>query len=267
MKLKKESNKKWSMTILLVMIAALTIGCSSSNYVRKYNSSGNPEEISFIKDKKSLFTAKIEYDNRGRIISMIKTDANGKKLLSRKFKYSNENKVILHDFEENLIINEKPVVNSWVESFTYNRQKNLSKIETSYNSSYSISSNNTPFATTTFNYNYNLLNSIIIDGGTFSAEYVFTYKNDILAKIEFTYSLLDKKKKPEVIYHLSIEMKDDQYNKITDLVAGKRLDESDIAKLKKEKKLLLPYVKYKYSSDYKLIIKDAEKLVFTTEYQ
>ncbi len=176
-----------SCALCLVLALVLLLSCSK-NIVREYHPDGSIREITYIGNDGKNYRLVFSHDTRKNTIAIERLEKKGnRQLMEMKVKYSANGKISF--ISRNSIVSpESPTRDIQYDSFTYTKSGHISKIETSYKSSYSISRNKTALITTTYRFKAGNISDIRVDGGTFRKSMKPGYEGNELRTMEYKLS-------------------------------------------------------------------------------
>jgi len=166
----------------------LTIG-SSAGCARKITRDYGPDGI--LKEMRFRGTDGIDYritfshDTRQRNISIQKIRLpEGKSVMEMKVRYSDGERITFIS-RSALVSPESTTKDVEYDSFSYAKSGQVTRIETSFKSSYSISKNNTALITTRYQYSGGNISAITEDGGTFRKTMKLTWEGNAPGTLEY----------------------------------------------------------------------------------
>ena len=171
----------------LVLALSLASACSKK-VIREYHPDGNLREMRFTGDDGLKYRLAFSYEPKQRNISIQKTEeAGGKSLMEMKVRYGANGKITFIS-RSALISPSSATKDVEYDSFSYARSGEVTRIETSYKSSYSISKHRTALVTARYQYSAGAISEINVDGGTFRSTMKLTHAKEELRTLEYTHT-------------------------------------------------------------------------------
>ncbi len=180
--------RKSTLNGLCALLVLLTIGSFAScgrKITRDYGPDGALKGMYFRGDDGAEYRISFDHDARQRNIAIRKTRLpEGKAVMEMKVKYS-ANERITFISRSALMSPDSTTREVEYNSFSYAKSGQVTRIETSFKSSYSISKYNTALITTRYQYSGGNISTIIEDGGTYRKTMKLTWDGNVPAVMEY----------------------------------------------------------------------------------
>jgi len=220
-----------AMATIILMI--FLVQCSTTSISRKSSPDGKLETILVSQKDKPVYRYELIYDKKDRLNRIERYSGNEKDYNAiHRFYYDRYDRLKLHWFKAEHLIEGKTVTDEHVESFIFNRAGKLIRTEISYKKPYSIKKSHTPLIKTNFEYRQNLLEEITLDGGryTFTKRAVLKYDGSKIDKIEYVKKMYMRKQRKEIMtHHMTFYMDDREPYKFLDKMSNETINDDDVA--------------------------------------
>lgn len=252
---------RYSCAIFYLIFLLIELNCSANKSIKTYNEQGKIKEIDIIENNAIKNRILFEYDTANNAIRIFKYIPNEKDPVNLiTVNYNNASKLKFYSYKD--ITHEKSNTKkeNWVESYFYDNNGNLNRIETSFKSSYSISKNKTALITTRYNFSAGKLNAVMISGGTFKKDMRLYYQKKYLSRIEYKFSSMNWKKNIfELNKHCNIFYTDNKPEKVENIITKSEFSKTeDISKFLNDENIDITLKKLNYSINYKNLLMDLE---------
>ena len=170
----------------LSLLLALTLAPScSKKVIREYHPDGNLREMRFTGEDGRKYHIAFTYDQKQRTIGIQKTgEVGGTSSMEMKVRYAPSGKITFIS-RSTLVSPSAATRDVEFNSFTYSKSGEVTRIETSYKSAFSISKHRTALVTARYQHSGGAISSILVDGGTYRADMKLTRDDDELVTLEY----------------------------------------------------------------------------------
>lgn len=262
MTFKDNRKNRRSFIPVLLLLPALLAGCSSVKVDRGYFPDGNLKEIKTFTEGKLASTVLFEYDKSGRP-KKVSQFVPGKEepVSSMIFVREPQGKLAVYSYQLTVREGNKAVRDIGVESYFYNTDQRLSRIEASFKSSYSIAKNRTALLIARLFYADGRVDTVKINGGTFTREMKLSYRRDSLSQIEYRFSAWDGRKRNfDLTKNYLFYLDDGDAVKADNLLTKKKVDSGkETRRIFREEDIMALLRKVRSSADFKTQMKELEE--------
>lgn len=257
-----ETNQNRNTFTASLFISAFTLSCMmmgcGTKAVRTYGPEGELKELLF-KDREGIQQQIVFTHNRQQRMLLIEQKNQGSqfKVMEMKVRYAPDGRIT---FIAKKTFHKEPSKNeAEFDSFSYAKSGEITKVETSYKSAYSISKHNTALITAQYKYQAGILAEVVENGGTFKRIIKPEYSRENLKSLELSLYIYQPKtrtfeKTKELYFHLSAST----VRKAEDRQLKKEFGRSDAVKMFTEEHADRPLGKIKFGTSITAFLKNAE---------
>lgn len=246
----------------LILALSLASACSKK-VIREYHPDGNLREMLFTGDDGLKYRMTFVYEPKLRNISIQKTgQAGGKSLMEMKVRYGANGRITFIS-RSALLSAASATKDVEYDSFSYAKSGEVTRIETSYKSSFSISKHKTALVTARYQYNAGLISEINVDGGTFRSVMKLTHAKEELRSLEYTHSTFNWQTKnyqvkKQIVFHYD----DGVPEKAVDMKENRTItSRAAVAALYASEEIHMPLFKVLFGVHYREFLNNAERLL------
>lgn len=246
----------------IVLALSLASACSKK-VIREFHPDGNLREMRFTGDDGLKYMLAFSYEPKQRNIGIQKTgEAGGKSLMEMKVRYGADGRITFIS-RSALISPASATKDIEYDSFSYAKSGEVTRIETSYKSSYSISKHKTALVTARYQYSAGAVSEINIDGGTFRSSMKLTHAKEELRTLEYTQTAYNwQAKSYQVKKHIVFHYDDGVPEKAVDKKENKTITSgAAVAALYASEEIHMPLFKVLFGVHYREFLNNAERLL------
>lgn len=248
---------KTACIISVIVLVCCALGCGTK-VVRTYGQEGELKELLF-KDREGIQQVITFTHNRQQRMLMIeqKNQITQNKVMEMKVRYTPDGRISF--IAKKTFAREPSKTEAEYDSFSYAKSGEVTKVETSYKSAYSISKHNTALITAQYKYQSGILAEIMENGGTFKRIIKPVYSGEDLKALEYSmYVFQPKKQTFEKTKDLYFHFSNGAVRKATDRQLKKEYGRSDAIKVFVKENAGYALGKIKYGTTISVFLKNAE---------